>query len=99
MTKSVAETTIAIANNILDVQRALDAFTYKRQVFLSCTVEKTMREIEQAFGNERYAEAEHLIDIIHVLIAREAQQFKKDPKNFIEKYQMIRETALAHSYE
>ena len=92
-TKSVAEMTISIANKILDVQSTLNAaFTFKRQRHLTCTLEQIMKEIEWAFGEKRYAETERLIDIIHVLIAREAQRFEKDPKLFIEKYQMIRET-------
>jgi hypothetical protein len=70
MTKSVAETTIAIANKIVEVRRALDdAFNHKRKCFLSCTVEKTMREIERAFGNKNYTETEHLIEIIKIQIA------------------------------
>jgi hypothetical protein len=52
-----------------------------------------MQEIEQAFGNKDYTETERLIEIIKILIAREAQRVKKDPKLFIEKYKMIRETA------
>ena len=77
MTKSVAETTIAIANKIVEVRQSLSAFNYKRKCFLSCTVEKTMREIERAFGNKRYAEAEHLIEISKIQIAEKRSSSKR----------------------
>ena len=65
---------VAIANKIVEVRRALDAFNYKRKQHLSRTVETTLQEIEQAFGNKSYTEAEHLIEVIHILIAREARR-------------------------
>lgn len=93
---ATTDVVVAIANKILDVQRALDAFTYKRKQHLSCTVERTMQEIEQAFDNKRYAEAEHLIDIIHIQIAREAKLFAANPQKFIDKWKTIKETILIH---
>ena len=77
MTKDKSTTTdvvAAIANKIVEVRRALDAFNYKRKQHLSRTVETTLQEIEQAFGNKSYTEAEHLIEVIHILIAREARR-------------------------
>ena len=96
---TTTDVVLATANKIVDVRRALDAFNYNRKQHLSCTAEKTMQEIEQKFGNKRYAETERLIEIIKLQIARDAQQFKKDPKRFVEKYKMIRETILVHSHE
>ena len=55
--KSTTDFVVAIANKIVEVQRALDAFNYKRKQHLSRTVETTLQEIEQAFGNKSYSRA------------------------------------------
>jgi hypothetical protein len=94
---STTEAVVALANKILDVQQALnDAFTYKRKLHLSCTLERTMQEIEREFGNKRYAETERLLKVIHFQIFREAKIFAADPQKFIDKWKTIKETILIH---
>jgi hypothetical protein len=92
---TTTEAVVALANKILDVQQALNAaFTYKRKLHLSCTLEQTMKEIEWAFGNKRYFETERLIEIIHFQIAREAKLFATNPQKFIDMWMTIKETVL-----
>jgi hypothetical protein len=94
---STTEAVVALANKILDVQQALnDAFTYKRKLHLSCTLERTMQENEREFGNKRYAETERLLKVIHFQIFREAKIFAADPQKFIDKWKTIKETILIH---
>jgi hypothetical protein len=87
---------IAVARQIVDVGRALRAFDFEGEQYLSWTVHKTMLEAERAYSRAldedqpaaaaaHYDRAEHLAKVVSYLVRREAPKFAANPKAWIEK--------------
>ncbi len=75
---------VAVARQLVDVGRALHAFDFQGEQYLSPAVDAAMKEAERAFSDDDYDRAEHLAKVVACMVRREAPKFAADPKRWIE---------------
>ncbi len=85
-----AQRRYAVASQLVDVGRSLNAFNSGNEQYLSRAVSEAMKEAERAFVAEDYARAERLVKVITYLVKREAPRFAANPKAWIETRRELR---------
>ena len=69
------------------ILRTLSASSFTNYDTGECWVKpatlQAMREAEQAFANDEYDQAEHLSDVVLVMMHRDISQYRADPKAWI----------------
>jgi hypothetical protein len=79
----------AVARQLVDVGKSLSTFTFKGTLYLSRTVDETMKEAEAAFSADDFDRASHLVQVVKFLVARETPKFKDNPQRWADTWREL----------
>jgi hypothetical protein len=79
------ERRLAVARRVVEAQKCFRVFTNydTGECWVKPATLQAMREAEQAFANDEYDQAEHLSDVVLVMMHRDISQYRADPKAWI----------------